>query len=1190
LRWLPHAGNLTLGLTVAFCLCLGVLAWRLAQGPLEVPPLARHIEAAANAALPGSRLEIGRAAIAWEGFRGGTAAPLDIVLQDVRMSDAAGATQVELPDAAVTLSVRALLRGMVAPSTIELRRPRVLVLLRPNGSLGLTLQPEAEATEPEPTEAGADAFGLLAELMRPASEGAAHTALRRIRVNGGEIILSEVATGRRWTLAEPQIELRRAANGGLAGEGSATFRSGAINVPVRLVGAASGTPMTLAARIGLPALRPSELADIWPPLAPLAVLDTPMALTAGGTFNATGQPERLEIGLDGGAGTLDIGAARLPVDRLAVRLEGNGEVLRLTEARLVLGGRTGPAVTATGEARLQDGAWTTSLDLGAGPVQAGELPTLWPATLAPELREVALRALPAGRLRDARLRLEVRAPETLDGVALRQARVSFGLDQAVLDLGANGRIAAESLELAATLTPESLRLDRALLRLPGGALPPAVDGPVLAASGSAERRDGIWRGSLGLELDSVRFADLASYWPEPVAPGARDWITQNVTAGSLRNGRWRVEAEAPEALDTLRITGFSGTAEASDATVYWLRPVPPLRGVSGTAEFSLSEVILRSRSGRQMLSDTARSGIEVREANVRFYDLEASTNNAEMTVQLAGPLADAVTILRHPRLKLFERRKLELNVGAGQIDARLVVGFPLLSDLPIEDLRISAEARVAAARLTNVLLDQTLDNANIDLSVNTNTLKANGQAVLLGAPVRIGVEMDFRNGPGTQVIERATLTGRLDQRQLNTLGFDTLGVLDGPVAVDARSEKRRNGQGSVALRGDLRDARLMLDVLGWQKPVGAPSQGEATLRMQGDALVAADGIRLVAPELAMRGSAAFGTRSRLERVSLSEASVGASRFGGEVRRPERQGGPWQAMLRGPVFDLRPALRGPERTQPAAAAAEEHGPPLALDLGFERVTMGEGRYMYGVHATALMDGRGLLREGRANGRTAAAAGPASGFGVALTPNGTQRHLQLTAEDGGALLHALDLVDSIRGGRLRVDARYRELRPGAPLTGTAELDQFVLRDAPAAAKLMQAMTLYGLVEALQGGSGLVFSRLVAPFTLTAEALELSDARAFSASLGLTAKGRIRREGGIAAIEGTIVPAYMFNTLLGNIPLLGRLFSPEAGGGVFAGTYRVQGPLSDPQVTVNPLAALTPGFLRGMFGLGQPAAPAR
>ncbi|MFC7542923.1 hypothetical protein ACFQU2_30455 [Siccirubricoccus deserti] len=33
--------------------------------------------------------------------------------------------------------------------------------------------------------------------------------------------------------------------------------------------------------------------------------------------------------------------------------------------------------------------------------------------------------------------------------------------------------------------------------------------------------------------------------------------------------------------------------------------------------------------------------------------------------------------------------------------------------------------------------------------------------------------------------------------------------------------------------------------------------------------------------------------------------------------------------------------------------------------------------------------------------------------------------------------------------------------------------MVRDAPAAAKLLQAMTLYGLVEAVQGGGGLVFS---------------------------------------------------------------------------------------------------------------------
>ena len=82
---------------------------------------------------------------------------------------------------------------------------------------------------------------------------------------------------------------------------------------------------------------------------------------------------------------------------------------------------------------------------------------------------------------------------------------------------------------------------------------------------------------------------------------------------------------------------------------------------------------------------------------------------------------------------------------------------------------------------------------------------------------------------------------------------------------------------------------------------------------------------------------------------------------------------------------------------------------------------------------------------------------------------------------------------------------------------------------------------------------------------------------------AKGRFLRRERMIDVEGTVVPAYFFNQLLGNIPLVGRLFSPERGGGVFAATYRLRGPSADPTVTLNPLAALTPGFLRGVFGLG-------
>jgi hypothetical protein len=114
----------------------------------------------------------------------------------------------------------------------------------------------------------------------------------------------------------------------------------------------------------------------------------------------------------------------------------------------------------------------------------------------------------------------------------------------------------------------------------------------------------------------------------------------------------------------------------------------------------------------------------------------------------------------------------------------------------------------------------------------------------------------------------------------------------------------------------------------------------------------------------------------------------------------------------------------------------------------------------------------------------------------------------------------------------------------------------------------------------GPGLGFTRLVAPFRLEGDTLELTSARAYSSSLGLTAKGHFDLAANTLDVQGTIVPIYFFNSLLGSLPLVGELFSPEKGGGLFAASYGLHGALADPTVRVNPLTVLTPGYLRGIF----------
>ncbi|MFC7552017.1 hypothetical protein ACFQU7_06690 [Pseudoroseomonas wenyumeiae] len=59
-------------------------------------------------------------------------------------------------------------------------------------------------------------------------------------------------------------------------------------------------------------------------------------------------------------------------------------------------------------------------------------------------------------------------------------------------------------------------------------------------------------------------------------------------------------------------------------------------------------------------------------------------------------------------------------------------------------------------------------------------------------------------------------------------------------------------------------------------------------------------------------------------------------------------------------------------------------------------------------------------------------------------------------------------------------------------------------------------------------------------------MRDAHAFSPSLGVTVKGEMNRVARSLAFDGTIVPAYALNTVLGRLPLVGRLFSRRRAAG--------------------------------------------
>ncbi|MCW8084576.1 AsmA-like C-terminal region-containing protein [Sabulicella glaciei] len=1180
-RWLRWFLALLVAIPLLGGMAAGALIWRLGQGPLSVPVLARQIEQQLTPEGGRGRLSVAEARLAWDGFRGAT--PIEVQVSGVALRDEAGRMVGALPDASLFLALRPLLRGRLAPTEIVLRNPEIRLRREEDGRLHLDLPGEGEPREAAPADATAD---LLTELMRPGSSDSPVAELRRLRIRHGLVAVRDQALDRMWRLQGVEVEIHRDLGGVLLADGEAELVTAGTTVPVHVSGEGRGDPWSLTARLALPVLRPTEIARIFPAAEALSALDAPLALEAAASFDQEGTPRGISVNLSAPEGGRIAG---LPFAALEARLHATEERLDLEEARIGVGPRS---LSAQGVLLRHDSGWRGRLNIGADAVEAEEFARQWPSTLWPETRASVVGAWPRGRVDAISLGLDV----TADG-ALREWRLEGGEAQArasgvTLALDGLGRINLDAAELDAAAARGALTLRRAEIRLE----PVAQGAPatVLRASGAARAEGGKWRGGAELALDRVRLNDLRTLWPTGLGGPERSWITENLTVGEIRNGRWIVEAEAASDFSTLTPLVLRGEARVEGATVHWLRPVPPVRGVSATVRFGLEEVTVVTRGGRQERDGGEAGALEVRDANLRFLFPAGQMPRTEMTLNLAGPVTDVVAIVRHPRLHLFDRRPFPVTVAAGTMEGTLNLVFPLAANLTTDQLRLRAESRVRGGRLTRLLLERDLEEINAELALDTDSMRVAGNANFAATPVRVGVEMDFRQGPATQVVSRETASGRFDARVLAELGLDASGLLSGPVAIEARTERRRNNQGTVALRGDLRDAVLRFSPLNWVKPRGTPGSAEASLRLNGEALTSIENIRIEALELALRGRAVAPRGSRIERVEFAESLFGGSRFVGDARAPAQRGGPWTVALRGPVLDLRPVFGpaghvsgGAARDRLAPNEGEGDAPPLLLDLRFDQVLLGERRDVFGVVARGATDRHGVLREAALRGATARGAG---GFELALTPRGQARTLRGVADDGGALLNALGITSSVRGGRMTLAAQYAESRPGAPLSGTAELDQFVVRDAPALGKTLQAMTLYGLVEAMQGGSGLAFARAIVPFTLTPDEVRIADARAFSASLGVTARGRLLRERGVLDMEGTIVPAYFFNSLLGNLPLIGRLFSPEAGGGLFAATFRAQGDADDPQVTVNPLAALTPGFLRGLFGLADSGAPRR
>ncbi len=1049
--------EVVIGVLAGLAILAGVGVWRLSSGPVHLEFLTPYLEEALKDPRGQLKVDVGETVLTW----GGWTRAVDLRVRDIRVIGTEEETVAVLPDASVTLSTRALVQGIVAPTEIDIIGASVELVRDREGVIHLGTAVPGDSADRASKSGDFTTLlpGILNDLISRPDPKSPSAYFKVFRIVDGKLHLRDEELGLDWEAPRASLELRRD-GAGLAGEASVDIvqRDQLARLETAFIYEKSSRFVDLA--VNFTDFRPAAFPALASRFAALQGFEVPLSGTASATLGLDGSLEAIDFDIGGSSGSFWL-----------------------------------------------IGRW-------------------------PEPRPIQQLVLKGGY--DSELRR----------IVFERAGLTFGDDES----------AGPSLVAKAVVDMAETDIE--------------IDGSV--------------------ELKGLLADQFDRYWPTGMSEGGRDWVTDNIKKGVVEQADMKVALRLPNGeIDALEIEEFGGSLRYRDLDVHYLRPMPPVTGVSGKGTFDLKA--LRFAIDNGVLDD-----LRIMKATAvidNFGKPPAEMLDVKLTI--SGPVRTHLELLNHKRLRLLETIGIDPAETSGQFDEQASFRFPLIEELTFDDVVVKAAGTATQAVVKNALLGQDLTEGTLELEVDNNGMRLVGPAKLGGVPMELEWVEDFTGEKQERSLYKAEVPA-MDDEQRVRFGFDVWDGLKAVISASVIASVNRDSSILVRTALNLKNAELDAPEIKWSKPIGTEGKAHFLLRMQGDRLVDIKDLEIEAGTLRLKGEARFDeTGSELVWAGLQELDFDDTslkdvevRWAGE--RTEVRAGSG-------VVDAAPFLEEAEAEPKSAegSAKGDEGASFRITApALRQVSLGPNRYLETVSLDLDRNPQGWNRIEFKGGipphlwTRAAAQGakPAANRGdgpknidVGFRPRADGGHeLAVTSNDLGAVLRALDIVDTMEGGDIKMTG---EMPQGQPLNAEVEVTDFKMIDAPFLSRLLLVASLTGILEGLTG-SGIGFDRLTGTFTLDKGVMRTELIRAYGSSLGITAKGRIDFNRSAVNGGGTIVPAYLLNRILNNIPLLGTILTGGKGEGLVAFVYNVEGNLEEPNISVNPLSALAPGFLRGVF----------
>ena len=653
--------------------------------------------------------------------------------------------------------------------------------------------------------------------------------------------------------------------------------------------------------------------------------------------------------------------------------------------------------------------------------------------------------------------------------------------------------------------------------------------------------------------------ELLLLWPVKAFDGARRWIDFAILEGELT----KVEAEV-----NLEEGFFDAPALTSDRfnlrfaghgfDVKYLQDMPVAMNVQGEGELNGNRLDVQFNGGN--IDDVA-----IDSGTVEIPVILPFGGNIIINASGQGQASSFLEVANNPPFEIASRYGFEPKEFLGQGDVSIEVIRPLRGVILPDQLTYQIKGDFDSVSVPFKLGQHEISNGAVALDINRDRVTLSGPFDI--GPWHADVSWEETLGDPTALAQYG-ISGLINADVLDELGMGSRSWFGGDAAITMRAEGKGLDIKYAELDLDLTNSALALERI-WIKPEGEAAHMLAQLRRSSGGGFIIDNTRLTGKGIAVNGRIDLDSEFKPQLIDLTNIQID-SLIDSAVRvKPDRAAGRLEVDLEAKYLNVSAWTEDlfEQRQSDLDVPITFNGKVdmLVLDRDYT-VTQSEfnlshsGEVVEAAQLKALTDDRVLNLE-------------------LTTREDKRRQIAVTIPDASKAVAAFIGLGNTTGGSLNIVADLPAEGEKGPIIGNAEMRDFKLKEAPALAQLLSLGSFTGLADTLTNGS-MQFDRFKVPFTVLDDDIAIRDARLYGPALGMTGDGEVNLERREMDFDGTIVPAYTANSFLADIPLLGEIFAQEKGGGLIALTYTVSGPFEKTQIAVNPLSALTPGFLRGIF----------